>query len=59
MLYTSDDLQAMKGTKLGNIINNIYKEKTQLNTYSKISSCGKYEFTQYGKVQYDFSYTLR
>ena len=59
MLYTPDELQAMKGSRVGDIINNMYKPKSKLNAYSKSSVSEKYKFTKYGTHNYDFSYTLR
>jgi len=48
MMYSSNELEEMKGTTVGNIINNIYKsnENNQLQVYYKHRYCGKYIFTK-------------
>ena len=59
MSYSYDELDKMKGTRVGDIINHMYKKNSKLNTYTKTSYCGKFIFIKHGINNFDFSYKLR
>ena len=58
-MYTTNELENMKGYKIGQIINEIYNSHhpSKLNKYTKTSYCGRYIFTKHKAFEFDMTYS--